>query len=78
MSSSGTLQRTPFKVNVPQADIDDLKRRLQDGVRSKSTYEHKHAEQAELGITTEFLTEAVEQWKSFDWWVLNARMVNAS
>ena len=56
----------PHSVNIPQEKIDDLKRRINDAPKPRKTFENSSTDEP-LGLTHEWLTGAIEKWKSFDW-----------
>ena len=63
----------PFKAEIPQSILDDLKRRIEDTPEIRDTYENldraeKNGE--DLGVKKEWMTEAIREWKAgFDWYV---------
>ena len=63
-----TIPISPFRVAIPQTDIEDLKRRVNDAPKPHRTFENSTTDE-DLGITREWLTHAVDEWKRFDWWV---------
>jgi len=67
-SSSADLR--PFRVNVPQADLDDLNRRL-----ANTRLPRPAGDNWDLGTPNSYLSETVEYWLSgFDWRKQEARM----
>lgn len=62
-----SVQVKPFKVEFPQADIDDLKRRINDAPPRRKTYENSTTDEP-LGVTREWLENALEEWKNLDWY----------
>jgi hypothetical protein len=55
-----------FKAAIPQTAIDDLKRRINDSPVPRKTYENNCTKE-QLGVTWEWMKDAVEEWKTFDW-----------
>ncbi|MGI9822918.1 epoxide hydrolase family protein [Agromyces sp. Marseille-Q5079] len=60
----------PFTVAVPQADLDDLAERL---ARTRLP-QAAPADDWTTGTPNHYLRDAVEQWKSFDWRAVEARI----
>ncbi len=58
---------TPYKVNISQEKIDDLKRRINDAPTPRRTFENSHTDEP-LGLIRDWLLRAIEEWKSFDWY----------
>jgi epoxide hydrolase len=67
-----TAQITPFTVSVPQADLDDLRERL-DRTRFAPP---GPGDSWEYGTPESYLRDMVERWKDFDWRAVEER-VNA-
>src|SRR5690349_11763290 len=63
-------QITPFVIDVPQADLDDLRARL-DRTRFAPAVP---GDSWEYGTPTSYLRDMVERWKSFDWRTVEARL----
>jgi hypothetical protein len=72
MSSFATLPHAPtipirsFRADIAQSAIDDLSRRLHDTSLPRKTFENSHTKE-ELGVTWDWMKDAVDQWKTFDW-----------
>ncbi|WVQ72163.1 hypothetical protein IAR50_001708 [Cryptococcus sp. DSM 104548] len=63
-----TLPVEPFRVAVPDADIDDLKTLLRLSRIPRKTYESVNADREnKFGMTTARLTELRDAWAKFDW-----------
>ena len=60
----------PFTVSIPQADLDDLARRLE----STRFAAPAPGDGWEYGTPTSYLSDMVERWKSFDWREVEARI----
>jgi len=61
----------PFRINIPQADLDDLKRRLAD-TRWPSDL---HGTGWTRGVPLEYLKELAEYWRtSYDWHAAEAEL----
>jgi epoxide hydrolase len=67
-----TAQITPFTVSVPQADLDDLRERL-DRTRFAPA---APGDSWAYGTPESYLRDMVERWKDFDWRAVEER-VNA-
>ncbi|EIW66985.1 hypothetical protein M231_03918 [Tremella mesenterica] len=65
-SSQAKLRLEPFKVSIPQEDIDDLISLVRAGRIAKKTYENTQTEE-NFGITRDWLMHARDQWLEFDW-----------
>lgn len=61
-----TIPISPFTVNIAQGKIDDLKRRINDAVKPRKTFENSTTDEP-VGVTYDWLTNALEEWKTFDW-----------
>jgi microsomal epoxide hydrolase len=61
-----TIPLRPYEVNVPQADLDDLQVRLALPARHAATWDNTTGP-AHLGVRRDWLQQAVERWKTFDW-----------
>ena len=68
MTSSTEIR--PFTVEIPQAELDDLARRL-DTTRFAPA---APGDSWEYGTPESYLREMVERWKSFDWRAVEARI----
>jgi len=64
--STPTVDVTPFRVDFPQEKLDDLRRRIDDAPEPRKTFENSTTDE-QLGITRDWLTHAVAQWKKHDW-----------
>jgi pimeloyl-ACP methyl ester carboxylesterase len=60
----------PFTVEVPQADLDDLARR----VRNTRFAPAAHGDSWEYGTPEAYLRDMVERWQRFDWREVEARI----
>ena len=72
MAVATTSTRTqPFRVDVPQADLDDLHDRLARTRLPQPT----PTDDWEYGVPNSYLTETVDYWRNaFDWRAQEARM----
>src|SRR5215203_4078059 len=70
MTQSANQQITPFKIDVPQADLDDLQERLERTRFAPAV----PGDSWEYGTPESYLREMVGQWKSFDWREVEARI----
>ena len=57
----------PFRAHCSDEILTDLKSRLQNSLPPRKTYEN--TTNTNFGITREWLVDAIEQWKTFDWQV---------
>ena len=65
------MKPIPFRIDIPQADLDDLARRLR-GVRWAADFGN---EDWRYGVERGWLEEMVEYWhRGFDWRAQEARM----
>lgn len=64
-----STKHTPFTVAFPQADLDDLQRRL-DATRLPASTPGGW----DRGTPREYLADTVEAWKAFDWRAVEARL----
>jgi pimeloyl-ACP methyl ester carboxylesterase len=65
-----TIETRPFRVEVPQTDLDDLRDRL-----GRTRYAPSATGDAwDYGTPTSYLRDMVERWKSFDWRAVEARL----
>jgi epoxide hydrolase len=60
----------PFTVEIPQADLDDLERRLE----STRFAPPAPGDSWEYGTPTAYLRDMVERWKQFDWREVETRI----
>lgn len=69
LPQGSTLTLHPFKSHVPQADLDRLKRKLNDVEDIPSTYENSFAPDVmELGIRKGWMEEMLSEWRGgYDW-----------
>lgn len=67
--SSLTLH--PFKSHIPQADLDRLKRKLNDVEDIPATYENSFApEEMDIGVRKGWIEEMLGLWRGeYDWYV---------
>ena len=65
-----TEQITPFSIDVPQADLDDLRERL---ARTRFAPEVP-GDSWEYGTPASYLRSMVAQWQDFDWRAVEARI----
>jgi epoxide hydrolase len=72
MNSTENTQVTPFVVEIPQAELDDLRARL-DRTRYAPA---APGDSWEYGTPVSYLQDMVERWKDFDWRAVEDR-VNA-
>jgi hypothetical protein len=61
-----TIPIKPFKAEIPQDRLDELVRRVKDVPTPRKTYENSHTDES-LGVTLDWIIDALGQWKSFDW-----------
>lgn len=73
MSAYSTLPFTPsvpvepYKVDIPQSDVDDLKALLKLTRVPKETFENSRKHEEDYGITREWFQTARQAWMEFDW-----------
>jgi len=72
MTDTSDTTIRPFTVEIPQADLDDLRRRL-DHTRFAPA---APGDSWDYGTPTAYLRDMVERWKQFDWRAVEER-VNA-
>lgn len=67
--SGSKLTLHPFKYHAAQADLDRLKRKLEDVEDIPATYENSFApEDMELGVRKSWIDEMVGTWRNgYDW-----------
>jgi epoxide hydrolase len=65
-----TFETRPFRVEFPQADLDDLRYRLDRTRYAPSA----PGDSWDYGTPTAYLRDMVERWKSFDWRAVEARI----
>ncbi|HLT61312.1 MAG TPA: epoxide hydrolase N-terminal domain-containing protein, partial [Microlunatus sp.] len=69
MTNSNDIR--PFRIEIPQADLDDLQQRL---ARTRLP-QPAPTDDWEYGVPNSYLTETVEYWRTgFDWRAQEARM----
>lgn len=57
----------PFKVDIPQNEVDDLKSRLNNTRAFKRTYENSRDDEY-FGVNLKWMEEALRVWKEeYDW-----------
>lgn len=62
---NATLSPTPFKIAIPQADLDDFKTLLRLSKLPPATYE---GTQERFGVTSKWVKETKAYWENtFDW-----------
>ena len=69
-STASTLEIRPFRVGFPQADLDDLRNRL-DRTRFAPP---APGDSWDYGTPSSYLRDMVERWKAFDWRDVEARL----
>ena len=62
-STASTLEIRPFRVEFPQADLDDLRDRLERTRFAPAA----PGDSWDYGTPTSYLRDMVERWKAFDW-----------
>ena len=66
-----TIPLKPFKADIPQSVLDDLKRRIEDTPEIRDTYENLNRAEKEgedLGVKKDWLNKAIKEWTGeFDW-----------
>jgi pimeloyl-ACP methyl ester carboxylesterase len=65
-----TIETRPFRAEFPQADLDDLRDRL-DGTRFAPS---APGDSWDYGTPTSYLRDMVERWKALDWRAVEARL----
>lgn len=56
----------PFKVHIPQEQLDDFKMLLKLSKLGPRTYENQQ-EDGRYGVTHYWLSKAKAEWETFDW-----------
>ena len=69
-STASTLETRPFRVEFPQADLDDLRDRLERTRFAPAA----PGDSWDYGTPTSYLRDMVERWKAFDWRDVEARL----
>jgi epoxide hydrolase len=69
-SAANVIELRPFRVELPQADIDDLRERLE---RTRYAPEAP-GDSWDYGTPTSYLRDMVERWQAFDWRTVEARL----
>src|SRR3989337_4524455 len=70
MTTNQNTEIRPFPITIPEADLEDLQRRLEQTRLPVAA----PGDSWEYGTPTSYLREMVERWKSFDWRAQEARM----
>jgi pimeloyl-ACP methyl ester carboxylesterase len=70
MTTTQNTEIRPFTVTIDQADLDDLRHRLERTRYAASA----PGDGWEYGTPTAYLRDMVERWKSFDWREVEARI----
>jgi hypothetical protein len=66
--SSASIKLHPFIAHHPQADIDRLKRKLDDVEEIRTTYENSYApEELHFGVRKNWVEAMLYDWRAFDW-----------
>lgn len=62
-----TIELSKFIVNIPEADLQDLKDQLRTSKLGPKTYENMGAD-GRFGVTYEWMSQAKAYWETtFDW-----------
>jgi pimeloyl-ACP methyl ester carboxylesterase len=69
-TTPNTIEIRPFRVDIPEADLVDLRERL-DRTRYAPA---APGDTWEYGTPTSYLRDMVERWKDFDWRAVEARI----
>src|SRR6188472_1195744 len=70
MTTNQNTEIRPFTITIPEADLEDLRRRLDHTRYAVSA----PGDGWEYGTPTSYLRDMVERWKAFDWRAQEARM----
>lgn len=70
MTATTRLELRPFTAHAPQADLDDLQRRLERTRFAPAA----PGDSWEYGTPESYLRDMVERWKAFDWRAVEARL----
>lgn len=63
-----TLQPSPFKINIPESSIEELKTLLRLSRLPPKTYENQSAsELGEFGVGMKWIKSTKEEWEKWDW-----------
>lgn len=57
----------PVSIDIPQASIDKLHRQLRDSDPIPKTYETLGVPDHDVGITSDWMNKAIDEWSKFDW-----------
>ncbi|KAJ7126248.1 Alpha/Beta hydrolase protein [Mycena epipterygia] len=66
LPAGATIRPEPFKVAIPQSDVDELATLLKLSKLAPATYENLHPDR-KYGITTGWMEHAKKEWETFDW-----------
>ena len=64
-----SIEVNAWRVEFPQEQIDQLRRRIEDTPAPRKTFENSKTVEP-VGITLEWLQDAINQWKVFDWYAM--------
>lgn len=70
MSTTSTPEFHPFRVEFPQADLDDLRERLERARFAPAA----PGDAWEYGTPVSYLRDMVDRWKTFDWRAVEGRI----
>jgi microsomal epoxide hydrolase len=71
LPSAATINPTPFKVSIPQEQLDELQTLLKLSKIAPPTYENTRPTR-QYGITSDWLTTIRKQWQNdFDWYTFS-------
>lgn len=62
-----TIPVEPFKLSVPDEDINVLRTLLKSNRIAKESYENVSAEENKFGITRKWLVNMKDEWIKLDW-----------
>ncbi|OXH21695.1 microsomal epoxide hydrolase [Cryptococcus neoformans] len=62
-----TIPVEPFKLSVPDEDINELRTLLKSNRIAKESYENVSAEENKFGITRKWLVNMKDEWIKLDW-----------
>lgn len=67
LPAGATINPTPFRVSIPQEQLDELQLLLKVSKIAPPTYENSLSDRR-YGVTSEWLTAMREEWKNdFNW-----------
>ena len=66
LPNTPTIPVKAFKIDVPQADLDDLAQLVRLTRLPKSTYENVQTD-GSYGVNRQWLVDCKEAWLNFDW-----------